>query len=52
MRLCYNTLENLVSNPSPSIHFEKLLDSLIEDEMPISEAGTILHMSEKSKKNL
>jgi hypothetical protein len=43
-RLCYNTLENLVLNSSPSIHFEKLLDSLIEDGMPISEAGTILHM--------
>jgi hypothetical protein len=43
-KLCYNTLENLVLNSSPSIHFEKLLDSLIEDGMPISEAGTILHM--------
>ena len=43
-RLSYNTLGNLVSNSSPSIHFEKLLDSLIEDGMPISEAGTILHM--------
>src|SRR5882757_5951642 len=43
-RLNYNTLENLVLNSSPSIHFEKLLDSLIEDGMPISEAVTILHM--------
>ena len=43
-RLCYNTLENLVLNSSPSIHFEKLLDSLIEDGMPIGEASTILHM--------
>jgi hypothetical protein len=43
-RLSYNTLGNLVSNSSPSIHFEKLLDSLIEDGMPLAEAGTILHM--------
>lgn len=43
-RLSYNTLGHLVSNSSPSIHFEKLLDSLIEDGMPLAEAGTILHM--------
>lgn len=43
-RLSYNTLRNLVSNSSASIQFEKLLDSLIEDGMPLGEAGTILHM--------
>lgn len=39
--LTYNTLRNLVLNSSPSIHFEKLLDSLIADGMPITEAGTV-----------
>jgi hypothetical protein len=51
-RLCYNTLENLVSNSSPSIHFEKLLDSLIDDGMPISEAGTILHKKRVREQSL
>ena len=51
-RLCYNTLENLVLNSSPSIHFEKLLDSLIEDGMPISEAGAILHMKRDRERSI
>ena len=51
-RLCYNTLENLVLNSSPAIHFEKLLDSLIEDGMPISEAGTILHMKRVRERSI
>ena len=51
-RLCYNTLENLVLNSSPSIHFEKLLDSLIEDGMPISEAGTILHLKRVRERSI
>ena len=51
-RLCYNTLENLVLNSSPSIHFEKLLDSLIEDGMPISEASTILHMKRVRERSI
>ena len=51
-RLCYNTLENLVLNSSPSIHFEKLLDSLIEDGMPIGEAGTILHMKRVRERSI
>ena len=50
--LCYNTLENLVLNSSPSIHFENLLDSLIEDGMPISEAGTILHMKRVRERSI
>ena len=50
-RLCYNTPENLVLNSSPSIHFEKLLDSLIEDGIPISEAGTILHMKRDQERS-
>ena len=51
-RLCYNTLENLVLNSSPSIHFEKFLDSLIEDGMPIGEAGSILHMKRNRERSI
>ena len=47
-RLSYNTLGNLVGNSSPSIRFEKLLDSLIEDGMPMREASTILHLKQES----
>ena len=43
-RLKYNTLRDLVSGSSPSIDFAQLLDSLIEDGLPISEACTIFHM--------
>lgn len=50
--LTYNTLGNLVSNSSPSIHFEKLLDSLVEDGMPITEASTILHMKRVQEMSL
>lgn len=43
-RLRYNTLRDLVSGSSPSIDFAQLLDSLIEDGLPIGEACTIFHM--------
>lgn len=48
-RLTYNTLRHLVSNSSSaSDTVDIFLDSLIEDGMPIGEAGTILHMKRRA----